>query len=188
MFKSYLISTTHQKILDYFITHPEQSFYGAELSKKVNLSLGAVNKVLKEFRKDKILVRTRRGKTDFYSLKDNRPIINQLKVLSGLLSLEPLVEELKHLSHKIILYGSSGRGDNDRLSDIDLLIVTTNSDKPSVEEKINDFQEGGGLPKIQAAIKTTSEWASIEDKDPTYFHEVLKGLTLWDRMKSYEGI
>ncbi len=188
MFKSYLISTTHQKILGFFITHPEQSFYGAELSKKVNLSLGAVNKVLNEFQKDKILVKIRRGKTDFYSLKDTRPIINQLKILNSLFSLEPLVEELKPLSHKIILYGSSSRGDNDRLSDIDLLIVTTNSDKALAEEKINDFQKGEGLPKIQAAIKTTTEWAGLEDKDPTYFQEVLKGLTLWDRFKSYEEI
>lgn len=188
MFKPYLLSTTHQKILDYFIAHPGQSFYGAELSKKVELSSGAVNKVLKDFGKEGILTKTRRGKTDFYSLNDNRPIIKQLKILNILLRIESLVEELKSLSHKIILYGSASRGDNDEQSDIDLLIVTTNADKSTVEELVDKFQKKEALPKIQKAIKITSQWATLEDKDPTYFKELLKGIILYDRLKSYDNI
>lgn len=187
MFKPYLITTAHQKVLDFFITHPDQSFYGLELAKKMELSSSAINKVLKGLQQAGILEKTRRGRTDLFSLKDNQPIIKQLKILSTLLRLEPLVEELKFLAHKIIFYGSSSQGINDQQSDIDLLIVTTNADKPVVEEKIHQYQrKEADLPKIQAAIKTTVQWATLEDNDPTYFQEVLKGLTLWDRLQSYE--
>ncbi len=187
MFKPYLITTTHQKVLDFFITHPEQSFYGAELAKKMKLSAGGVNKVLKELERDRILEKNRRGKTDFYSLKDNQAIANQLKILSNLLRIESLVEDLKPLAHRIILYGSNSNGTNDQQSDIDLLVVTTNTDKPIAEEKINDYQKANAdLPKIQAAIKNTLQWTSLEGKDPTYFKEILKGINLWDRLKFYD--
>jgi predicted nucleotidyltransferase len=187
MFKPYLITTTHQKVLDFFITHPEQSFYGAELAKKVSLSAGGINKVLKELERDGIIEKNRRGKTDFYSLKDNQPILHQLKILSNLLRIEPLVEDLKPFAHRIILYGSNANGTNDQQSDIDLLVVTTNANKSIIEEKINSYQKANvDLPKIQAAIKNTIQWTSLEDKDPTYFKEILKGINLWDRLKSYD--
>ncbi len=187
MFKPYLITTAHQKILDFFITHPEQSFYGVELSNKIKLSIGRVNKVLKDFQQEKILEKTRRGRTDLYSLKDNQPIIKQLKIISTILRLELLIDKLKPLAHKIILYGSSSQGTNDYRSDIDLLIVTTKANKPSAENEISRYQkQQTDLPKIQAAIKTTAQWSGLEDNDPTYFKEVLEGIILWDRLKSYE--
>ena len=97
--------------------------------------------------------------------------------MATLLALEPLVEKLKGLTRKVILFGSAARGTNDARSDIDLFIETNEPGK--VLELLT--QRRGELPRVQPVIRSTVEASALEEKDPIFFKEVQKGIILWER-------
>ena len=104
-----------------------------------------------------------------------RNAIKQFKVLKNVLALRPLVSKLKPLSKKIILYGSTSRGENDPTSDIDLFIL---SQEPEAAKKA--IASIKTKQKIQCVIKTPSDLADFIGKEKTYYAEVDRGITLWN--------
>ena len=117
----------------------------------------------------------KKGNQLFYSIIYDDSAIKQFKVLKNVLALRLLVSKLKPLSKKIILYGSTSRGENDPSSDIDLFILS--NDPEVVKKAIASLKT---KQKIQSVIKTPSEVASFRDKEKTYYAEVDRGITLWE--------
>jgi len=96
-------------------------------------------------------------------------------VLETLVNLEPLMEKVKALSKKIVLYGSCSRGENTSESDIDLFMVTNNSNLIREAIKKNKKSE-----RIKLIIRSLLEYIEMEKTDPTFFKEVELGITLWE--------
>ncbi|MEW6042214.1 MAG: nucleotidyltransferase domain-containing protein, partial [Elusimicrobiota bacterium] len=80
-------------------------------------------------------------------------------------------EKLKPISSKIILFGSSCRGENTSDSDIDLLIISHNKDK--IKEFISKMKS---KRKIQAVIRTELNFSEMKQTNSDFYDQVNKVL------------
>ena len=170
-----LVATNVQKILDFLIQNPGHQFLAKEIQDVTKVSKGGVNLSLRKLAKDKLVRRQKRGKIFLYSVDPTKPVIKQLKVLNSIELIIPLVNKIKGLSKKVILFGSCARGENVAKSDLDLFILT-NSPK-EVEEA---FRKQGPSKAHQLIIRTPVAFAEMEKKEPVFFEEVSRGITLWE--------
>ncbi|MBM3253135.1 MAG: winged helix-turn-helix transcriptional regulator [Candidatus Omnitrophica bacterium] len=178
MLKDIFTKTTEQKILSLFVANPNKSFYGREISKKIKISLGATSNALRFLEKKGILTSERKGKTSLYTLKLPNPYIEHFKILNSLLVIEPLVERLKSISRRILLYGSYAAGTFTSESDLDLFIVSERRDE--VLDKIGEFNRKQNID-IRPVIKKQTEWMQLEKTEPEFFNELNRGITLWEK-------
>ena len=170
-----LVATNTQKILDFLIQRPGHEFLASEIQKAVKISKGGVNLSLRELAREKMVRREKKGKVFLYSVDHTQPIIKQLKVLKNIELLNSLVNKIKELSEKIILFGSCARGEDIPKSDIDLFVLT-NSPK-EIEEVFKKYKL---FKRFQLIIKTPVVFAEMEKKEPVFFEEISRGITLWE--------
>lgn len=168
-------ATNSLKVLSYLAENPGKEFLSSEIQKASFISRAGVYIALGELIRQNLVSKAKKGKLLFYSIIYDDSAIKQFKVLKNVLALRPLVSKLKPLSKKIILYGSTGRGENDPASDIDLFIL---SQEPEEAKKI--IASIKTRQKIQAVVKTPSELADFRGKEKTYYAEVDRGITLWE--------
>ncbi|MGB7296027.1 MAG: nucleotidyltransferase domain-containing protein [Candidatus Aminicenantales bacterium] len=179
------IKSTEQKILSLFAMNPGRSFYGREICKKIEISLGAAHAALRALERQGILVSENIGKTKLYRFEAENSFIRSFKVLNTLLVLEPLVEATKGISRRIVLFGSYATGTFDSSSDIDLFIVS--GEREEMLGKIDAFKRKSKLD-IRPIIKNQVEWMELDRKNPEFFDELSRGLTLWEKPVEEPGL
>lgn len=179
------IKSTEQKILSLFAMNPDRPFYGREISKKLKISLGAVHAALRSLEKRGILDSQHVGKTKLYRLVAPNPIIHSFMVLNALLVLEPLIEALKDISRRVILFGSYATGSFAASSDLDLFIVSREKEK--ILRIIESFKRKSGLD-IRPIIKDQVEWMKLERGSPEFFDELRRGIILWEKPVGESGL
>lgn len=173
--KKYLTVTSHQKVLSFLLNHPSRPYIEKEIAKATKVSKTAVNEALKELAKDKLVLRERKGRMSFYSVDLGDPVIRRLKSIENVSLLKPLVEQLKKISQKIILFGSFAEGTDVEDSDIDLFVL---SNQPEKVQRI--IQEFSLVERIQPVIKKPSEFIGLDKKKPLFYQEIERGITLWE--------
>jgi predicted nucleotidyltransferase len=173
-----LIKTTEQKILSLFAMNPDHPFYGREISKQLRISPGAVHAALLTLEKNRLLNCQTVGKTKLYRLESSSPIINSIRILNTLLLLEPVVEAIGNISRRVVLFGSYATGTFAASSDLDLFIVS--GEKERILKVIESFKRKIGLD-IRPIIKDQVEWMELNKKNPEFFNELDRGITLWEK-------
>ena len=186
MLADILIKTPEQRIFSLFAMNPDRPFYLREISKRLNISLGATHAALLALLKARILSCRSVGKTRLFELEtlNFRGALNSSRVLNTVLILEPFVEVLKNHSRRIILYGSYARGTFTLESDLDLFIVT--DDRETVLSQLNDLLRNFEID-IRPVIKGQVEWMDLEKTDPEFFRELMNGLSLWEKEVGESG-
>ncbi|MFH1457644.1 MAG: nucleotidyltransferase domain-containing protein [Candidatus Omnitrophota bacterium] len=181
MINTYLISTNYQKILRFFVLNPSQSFYEREISRKIGLSPSSTHYTLVRLYRASLINRKQNGRMYFYSINKADPYLKEFKILANLLLIEPLVEKLKRLSYKIVLFGSWAQGNDVEDSDIDLFIVS--SEKEKVLFLANKFSYSTKLykRKIQPIINSPEELLKRDRQGKVFLEQVEKGKVLWER-------
>jgi len=169
-------ATNSLKVLSYLAEHPGTEFLCGEIQKAISISRAGVYIALGELVRQNLVSKARKGKLLFYSIIYDDSAIKQFKVLKNVLALRPLVAKLKPLSIKIILYGSTGRGESDPTSDIDLFILS--QDPEAAKKAVSSLKT---KQKIQFVIKTPSELPDFERREKVYYAEVDRGITLWEK-------
>lgn len=139
------ISQTREKILQLFFNNPELFIHQRGIARKAKVAPHNVNKYLKEFVKDGMLIRSEisnltlfkiNPENDFlfkvfeiFEMKRKNRFLAQNKKISRML--REYKENLKRLSSReiqmVILFGSVARGKWTKKSDIDILTVMTES-------------------------------------------------------------
>jgi predicted nucleotidyltransferase len=173
--KGILFVTNTQKVLDFFLNKPGEEFLGRELEEKVGISRSGIYYALKELTNKGFLCQCVKSRINFYSLNYNNPVVKHLKVLKTVIEIQPLLEKLKKLSSRIVLFGSSSRGETVKDSDIDLFIITHN--KAAIEKEITKF---GSKQRIQAVKKTELEYVELKRNDPVFYEQINRGILLWE--------
>jgi DNA-binding transcriptional ArsR family regulator len=184
MLQPHLIKTINQKVLRLLAKFSDQEFYEREVSRKLGISAGSAHRALNELYSDGAITRRRKGKMYFYSIDSSNAVLIELKKLVNLMLIEPLVEELKKVSSRIILYGSCALGMDTSQSDADLFIVSTS--KKGVSNAISGFSFPTGFENIhiQAVIKTPVELLGGGESARTFMEEVERGMVLWEKVAS----
>lgn len=182
MLQSHLIKTINQKVLSLLVKFSDQELYEREVARKLAISPGAANRALNELYSDGAITRRRKGRMYFYSVDSSNALLIELKKLVNLILIEPLVEELKQISSRIVLYGSCALGTDNSESDVDLFIVSNN--KKGVSNAINSFAFPMGFENIhiQPVLKTPVELLQQGESDRAFAEEVERGVVLWEKV------
>ena len=175
MKKDILFVTNSQKVLAFILRYPHKDFTGREIEEAVKLSKSGTNYALRELALTGFVFRNKRWKAYFYTLNHRSPVIRQLKVTRMVIEMQSLREKLKEWSSKIILFGSSCRGENTVDSDIDLFIVSRN--KEEAEKVIKQYSSPR---KIQAVIRSNVKFSEMRKTEPDFYEQVIRGIVLWE--------
>jgi predicted transcriptional regulator len=184
MLQPHLISTANQKVLSLLAKFSDQEFYEREIARKLGISYGSANRALNELYSTGTVKRRREGKMYFYSIDSSNAALTQFKKMVNLMLIEPLVEELKKISSRVILYGSCALGTDNSESDIDLFVVADR--KEGVSNAISDFTFPRGFENIhiQSVIRTPVELLEGGESERTFMEEIERGIVLWERVAS----
>jgi len=175
MRKNILVATNAQKVLHFLIDHPIRDFFESEIQKAAKISKSGVNYALRELVTTDFLFRTKRGKAFFYTLNHKNIVVKQLKVIETIDQISGILKKLKPLSSKIVLFGSSSRGENTPDSDIDLLIISRN--KEHIIQQIKSHQN---KRNIQSIVYSNLNFIEKKKTDPIFYEQVNKGTVLWE--------
>jgi predicted nucleotidyltransferase len=179
MSKKLDVSKTQFAILTFLSQYPGRSWHVRGLARGARISHGSAGAGLKRLERMGFLRRERQGNMVLYSLRDDAPLVRQLRAFLTLLHLEPLVEEVKDLCHRIVLFGSAKDGDETEGSDVDLLLVT--SEGKEVRRRLRSFPTVRGMP-LNAVVMTPSELAMLSRQNPSFHGKASGGMVLWRRM------
>jgi len=182
MLNLYIITTVNQKVLSLLAKFSDKEFYERQIARRIGIAYGSANRALNELYSTGVIKRRLEGKMYFYSLDRSNATIIELKKLINMTLIEPLAEELKNISSRIVLYGSCAQGTDTSESDLDLFIVA--NDKERVTEAINDFRFQRGFEDIhiQPVIKSLAELLEIGKSEQAFLEEVERGIVLWEKV------
>jgi len=165
-------------ILRLLASEPLKSYYQREVARIARVSVGKTNQVLRRLESDELVSRERRGNVDLYSYNLDSPAARYLKIFFNLSEVDELRRRLRGVSNKVVLFGSGAEGTDSKESDIDILVVT--GDKEAAAKTIRKAESGTGR-KISPVILTPLEFSGLREKDPAFYEQVNKGITLWQR-------
>jgi predicted nucleotidyltransferase len=182
MLNSHIIATVNQKVLSLLAKFSDKEFYERQIARKIGIAYGSANRSLNELYTTGAIKRRQEGKMYFYSVDRSNAAITEFKKLVNLMLIEPLVEELKNISSRVVLYGSCAQGTDTSHSDLDLFIVA--NDKEQVMEAISNFSFPQGFEDIhiQAVIKSPVELMEAGESGQAFLKEVEQGIILWERV------
>lgn len=171
-----IVATNSQKALDFLIKNPGKQFTANEVQRGVKISKAGINVALRKLVKEKLVFREKKDKIFLYRVDQDNPVIKQLKVLQTVMILQPLIIKIKDYSEKVVLFGSCARGEDLPDSDIDLFVLT------NAREETKSILENFSLKKkLQPIIRSPLQFSEMETKEPVFFEEIVRGITLRER-------
>ena len=173
--KNIFFNTNNQKVLEFLVENNKEPKAASEIQSAMKISKGGLNLTLRFLVKTGLLERITRGKTYLYQARVEHPVVKQFKVLSTTIKLYPLVKKIAPHIQKIILFGSTSRGENLPDSDIDLLIIT--HEQEELTKILGSFKN---LP-LKPIMKTPLGFGDLKKKDPTFYLEVIRGIILFEK-------
>ena len=179
MFRDILITTVNQKVLQFLTKHSDKEFHEREIARRIDVAAGSANRSSNELYATGALKRRQEGKMLFYSIDSSQPAVVEFKKLVNILLIEPLVEELKSITRRVVLFGSCAQGTDTSKSDMDVFIVTNDPD--GVRQAIENYRWPQGFEeiRIQAVIKTPIELLEAGKSEQAFLNEVEQGIILW---------
>lgn len=168
-------STVILRILSFLMTSPAQEFLASEIQRETRASRAGTYLALQQLVQRGFARRTERGRFHLYSVPLDNPILKQFKVLKNLLLLEPLLDKLRGVSLKVILFGSAGRGEDTSTSDFDIFILA--HEVEIIQTLVSSFK---GRRRIQAIILRPVEFSEFREKEKLFHSEIDRGIVLWE--------
>lgn len=159
-------------VLEYFLSEGDRT-YLKELSRTLGISPRTAQTYLQLYETAGLLEKEKAGNAIFYSLASNA-VTKELKKAYLLLKISPcinrFVAENPQLSN-VTLYGSAARGEQDRSSDIDLLVISPS--KGMNLSGLSQLEKELGL-EVKLEIMTIGEWRKISEKKDKFYSSIIK--------------
>ena len=166
------------KVVKFFLDNPFEEIYLRQLAKKLDLSTFAIKKYADLLIVEGIIKDERKANLRYFKSNTNNLFFKHLKISfniqlilkSGLLDF--LKENLANVS-SIVLFGSIAKGEDDKNSDVDILIIGKDKylDLDKFEEKIDK--------EITLHIFSWSEWNQQTIENAAFYSDVIiHGITL----------
>ena len=168
------LTRSEQIILKFFATHSGATLYESEIAKSIQISVGSANQSLKELSKKEMVSLEKRGNMNFYSLNLDNPLVRQFKITQTISELNGLINKLKPISKRVILFGSCAEGLDTENSDIDMAIVSQEE-----QEARKLIKQQKTTREIQSLIFNSKDFLALPDKDKPLYERIQKGIILW---------
>jgi len=157
------------RILAVFLEEPYREFYLREVASHAKVSVSTVKTYLDSLVSDEFLSRSKRANLTLFKANMENPAFKHLKISHFLRHLRPLIKHLKQEYEKssIILYGSCARGEDDKDSDIDLLIIGRAEKVPLAhfEKRFNRT--------ITLLVYSYQDWEEKAKQDDAFYESII---------------
>ncbi|MBI4288455.1 MAG: nucleotidyltransferase domain-containing protein [Chloroflexi bacterium] len=180
----HIIATINQRVLSLLAKFADQEFYERQVARRLGISYGSANRSLNDLYSSGAIRRRREGRMCFYSVEASSVALAEFKKLVNVALIEPLVEELKGIAYRVVLYGSCAKGTDTSQSDLDLFIVTNS--REDVAGAISRFELPKGYEglRIQPVVKTPAQLLQAGEFERAFLEEAERGILLWERAAS----
>jgi len=180
--KQSILDTGSFRLLVFFMDNPYDTVYLREAAKKIGLSPSAVKKYADLLLSENLIVEERRANLRYFKSNIDNPAFRHFKIAHNLGLIEKsglikyLVEKIPNVS-SVVLFGSMARGENDKGSDLDLLVIGSKK-----QVNLTEYQE-----KIMGEINmhnfSWGEWKGKASEDRPFHDEVImNGIPLFGEM------
>ena len=170
------------KVVKFFLDNPFEEVYLRQLAKKLKLSSFAIKKYADLLIKENFIKEERKANLRYFRANIDNLFFKQLKIAfniklilnSGLLDF--LKQNLANVS-SIVLFGSMAKGEDDKNSDVDILIIGKEKhlDLNEFEEKIDK--------EITLHIFSWSEWNKQAVENKAFYSDVIShGIPLYGEL------
>ncbi|AFL52460.1 putative nucleotidyltransferase [Sinorhizobium fredii] len=161
----FMLSERQQKMLGALLLHPDRQYGSNELIAIGGPGYGAGKRILEQFERSAIVVKTARGNQRLYSVNGRHPIYPDLRSICfktfGIADV--IAGELAPFKDRISLafvFGSIVQGTERADSDVDLMVVGN----------LDVFDLGGAIERIQKVLgrevdlnlHTSEEWEALQ--------------------------
>lgn len=155
-------SDARVKVLSLFMLNAGNEYYLREIAQKTSLAIRSVQRTVENLTEIGILQREKRGNSVYFRLRDDVPILSELKTIFlktvGLGAfLRQMLAEQEGIEIAFI-YGSVAKGEEEEASDIDVAIIGDLSSRQLTSELVKLERELGR--EINATVFTPTEWRS----------------------------
>lgn len=178
MFYETILNKAPLKILTLLSLHPYEALYEREMCRQTGLAVGTVNQVMRELLSAGIVTVSRKGKMNFYRVKQDIPLIRYHRIWDNLLALQLLVQTLRKYCSRIILFGSGATGTDIHTSDLDLLLVSEEAPE-KLRQLIHRHKNTTRI--ITPVTYTLSDYAALVDEEAAFYKEIQKGIILYTK-------
>ncbi len=160
------------KVIFFFVKEGE-SIHVKGLAKRLGISAGNAHKQLKLLEKEGVLEKQKIGNLDLYSLKETA-LVSEMKKLAFMLDSMPFFEKFagqnKNIS-ALAVYGSIAKGNFDKKSDIDLLVISQN--KKLNFEFLEELELKHGR-EVNTTVYSIGEWRKLLGEKNSFAESVLR--------------
>jgi len=157
------------RILNIFLKEPYREFYLREVASHARVSASTAKTFLDSLTIDGFLVRTERANLVLFKANIEDPMFRHFKIAHFLRDAKPLTKYLKQNYEKcsIIIYGSCARGEDDKNSDIDLLVIgrAEKVEMTAIEKRLNRT--------INLLVYTHQEWEEKTKQDEAFYESII---------------
>lgn len=159
-------SDARVKVLSLFMLNAGNEYYLREIAQETGLAIRSVQRTVEDLTEIGILQREKRGNSVYFRLRDDVPILSELKAIFlktvGLGALlRQMLAEQKGIEIAFV-YGSVAKGEEEASSDIDVAIIGDLSSRQLTSELVKLERELGR--EINATVFTPIEWHSRKEK------------------------
>jgi predicted nucleotidyltransferase len=166
------------KVLKYIGRDPAGSHHVREVAKEAGVSVGAASITLRALHEQRLVKAEERGGSKFYSIDLSNAAAREFKILFNVLGLDDMTEALKEYADRVVLFGSSAEGMDEKDSDIDLYILAQNA--AAVKEVLRRFQKKL-VRNLSPIIVDAQGQVRLRRGDRPLFEEISRGKILWQR-------
>ena len=174
MFEKMNLTPTGIKILLHLARSPGKEYYLREIAEILSISTGGCHNILGELNEKNRLKKRQSGKNTYFMINEDNPGIKHFKIFSNIQELQDQVRKIQDNTIKITLFGSCATGEDTIESDIDLFIITEESEK--VRESMDKLI---GERYVKPIIQAPHEVIQLKKNDKAFYDEVNKGIVLW---------
>lgn len=122
-----LKSNLRRKLLTLLFTNPDEKYYVRQLERRIGYSAGNISAEFKRLSRDGLFQTEKIGNILFYQLNKQHPLYSELKsIVAKTMGVEGGLKEALEPLNGIIcafIFGSFAKGEEHKLSDIDLFII-----------------------------------------------------------------
>ncbi len=165
------------QIIQYLGRRYREGYYVRELSRNLGIGLGSASQSLRGLEEAGLVLKEKKGRLVIYRADMGNPLLRQFKLLFTLIELDPLISNIKEISSKIIVFGSTASGEDTQESDIDIFIAA--EDKKKVSELIESFQKRVER-KVSPIIMNTFEFRNLATKDKPLYERINMGKIIYE--------
>ena len=178
--------TNFWKVLRHFFDNPYEEIHLRGLSRKTKVSVYTVKTIIDQLVKENLLTEKREGNMRYLKANIENHFFRYLKIAfsvkkimkSGIIS--HLIENIPAVS-SIVLFGSTAVGEDDKKSDLDILVIG--------QRKVIDlskFEEEFGK-EINLISMKWSEWREHTKNDKAFYREIItNGIVLYGSLPVIE--